>query len=139
MPALRSGVKPLAFSSATVIAVMICCSVNALPPTTIVCAAAPPQHRPASARLHSSPLISRFIALSSSASNLSGIAQRIHAARHEPILRLPEQKIHGDREQRSRNRTGEHHAMFLQIDACEDELPKTAASDQERNRRRADV
>jgi hypothetical protein len=42
IPALRSGVKPLALSSWTVIAVMICCSVNALPPTTIVCAAAPP-------------------------------------------------------------------------------------------------
>ena len=40
MPALRSGVKPFAFSSSTVIAVMICCSVNALPPTTMVCAGA---------------------------------------------------------------------------------------------------
>ena len=55
MPALRFGLKPLAFSNSTVIAVMICCSVNALPPTTIVCAAAarlsavariPPQSMP---------------------------------------------------------------------------------------------
>src|SRR6476660_7145906 len=127
MPALRSGLKPLAFSSSTVIAVMICCSVNDLPPTTIVCAAAlrlsaaariPPQSMP----------IALFIVPPGFASR---IPQRIDAARYQPILRLPEQEIHGYREQRGRDRTGQHHAVFLQIDAGEDQFAQPAAADQE--------
>src|SRR6516162_11923071 len=134
IPALRSGVNPFALSSATVIAVMICCSVNAFPPTTIVCAAAPPQHMIASAAPVSHSLNNRFISLPPRPLKFSGTPQRIDAARYEPILRLPEQKIHGDREERRWNRAGEHHAMLLQVDAGEDELAQSTASDQERDR-----
>src|ERR1700681_1604962 len=135
MPASRFGLKPLAFSSSTVIAVMICCSVNALPPTTIVCAAA--LMLSAAARIPpQSILIALFIVPPGLASR---IPQRIDAARYQPILHLPEQEIHGYREQRGRDRACQHHPVLLQVDTGEDKLAQPAAADQESDRRGAYV
>src|SRR5204863_3016956 len=135
MPALRSGVKPLALSAATVIAVMICCSVNALPPTTIVCAAAARLSAAARIPPQSTP-IALFIVPPGFASR---IPQRIDAARYQPILHLPEQEIHGYREQRGRDRTCQHHPVLLQVDAGEDKFAQAAAADQKGDRRGAHV
>src|SRR5215831_8964032 len=125
MPALRSGVNPLAFRMAAVIAVMICCSVNALPPTTIVCAAAMPLTNSASAAQAPRLPHERFM---QPPFECSSRAKRVDTARYEPILRLTEQKIHGHRKQRRRNRTRQHHPMLLQVDARENKLAQAPAA-----------
>src|SRR4051794_35898446 len=117
MPALRSGLKPRALRSCTVIAVMICCSVNALPPTTMVCAATV-LARATAASTTAMPTVTPRRMLFIVPPRLSlWIPRRIDAARHEPILRLTEQEIHDDGKQRRRQGAGQHHRVVLQVDA----------------------
>src|SRR5678815_3053715 len=118
IPALTSGLNPLACRSCAVICDMICCSVKFLPPTTIVCASTLVTVVESTALARNANIRFSFIGhpplIAFPATNDES-PQRIDTARNHPEREYAHQEIHQHRQQRRRQGASQHHARFVPV------------------------